>query len=126
MLEDTYVWFSSFISRVLVSGLSKRPGVRMLTLLIPAPTPDCRRLQLCCLSLIPSEFPSSLPFCSCAGVRRLVYTGFTVCSLILLVRIVFTFVATPNRTAAVGIQATEHQSHIDQNCFIMLYRSKIL
>lgn len=24
--------------RVLVSGLSKRPGVRMLTLLIPAPT----------------------------------------------------------------------------------------
>ena len=86
--------------RVLVSGLSKRPGVRMLTLLIPAPTPDCRRLQLCCLSLIPSQ-NFLLPPLQLCRVRRLVYTGFTVCSLILLVRIVFTFVATPNRTAAI-------------------------
>ena len=110
--------------RVLVSGLSKRPGVRMLTLLIPAPTPDCRRLQLCCLSLIPSQSFLLPPLQLCrgqeAGLHRihclfLNFTGmdsFYICG------------HTKEQCSCIGIQASEHQSHIDYNCFVIRYRSK--
>ena len=99
--------------RVLISGLSKRPGVRMLILLISDPTPVCCRLQLYCLSLIPSQKfllpPLQLYRGQEAGLHRmhclfLNFAGmdsFYICGY------------TKEDSSYKGIQATEHQSRID-------------